>query len=278
MTSMIRVSAADRQALRLPLAALLANKFNEYRTKASGRRIKGQGLIGAAPDAVAQGFRNLKGQDFAEYNFPQVWVERRQIPAAIDGRIPTSRAVVVDLGCGPGISTHVLCHFADPTWTIFGYDLTDHSIAAAQLRAERDEFRNRDGLAIRPRFICQDIALPLRLPTGEPFPDSSVDFAISGGVVGLYMNPISVAQLAAELARIIRPGGFAALDAGPAVPSRTLRSIMHSAGFQFTHAAKCFWIDPRPKLVFRRDWNHHATSYRYRVPRSSIHPSAGPST
>lgn len=268
---MIHVTLADRRAVRLPWALLLASKAAEIRTKARGRRIAGQGMIGADAATVAHGFGAFDDAAFATYNLPQRWVERRQIPAAIDGRIPTQGATVLDLGCGPGTSTEVLCYFADPSWRIIGYDLTDRFVVRAEQRARQGDFRNRDGALIRPQFVCQSIAEPLRgeprrgeplregAHDGEPSPpqghllaDASVDFAMSGGVVGLYMCPADVEQLVAELRRVVRPGGFIALDAGPAVPARVLRRIVVGAGFVYTGSARSFWIEPRPKLVFER--------------------------
>lgn len=249
---MIHITPAARRAVRLPWRALIANKAHEFAVKLRGRRIKGQGMIGAPPEVVAAGFRSLLAADFDEYNLPQAWVERRQIPRAIHGRIPRRNAVVLDLGCGPGTSTEVLCYFADSSWKVLGYDLTDHYVERAARRAANGEFRNHAGLGIFPRFTCQDISRPLASPDGGLVASASVDFALSAGVVGLYMNAGSAADLARELARVVKPGGYAALDSGPAVSTGTLKSIMSRAGFRYLRKARSFWIEPRPKLVFQR--------------------------
>ena len=243
---MLSVSPVDRRTLRLPWSALLANKAHEFWTKATGRRIKGQGMIGASHAAVREGFGSLVGEDFHEYNLPQAWVERRQIPQVLHGRVPTTNARIVDLGCGPGTSTDVLCHFADPSWQIFGYDLTPHLIDAARQRAAKGEFKNREGVAIHPEFHCQSIAEPLNLP------DESIDLAISGGVVGLYLQQSEAQALLQELKRIIKPNGFIALDAGPAIPVELLTQLATAAGFTYVAKAKSFIIEPRPKLVFQK--------------------------
>lgn len=248
---MIIVTPEDRRALRLPWSALISNKGGEFWTKFRGQRIKGQGMIGASSEAVACGFGGLEGADFDEYNFPQVWVERRQIPGAISGRIPARGAVVLDLGCGPGTSTEILAYFADPSWTIIGYDLTRHLVERARLRAARGEFRSRNGCVITPEFECQNVADPLRGLSGL-IRDSSVDFAISCGVVGLYLQRDEAARLAVELARVVKSGGFAAIDTGPANPVSAVRELMSGAGFDEVGVARSFVVEPRPKLVFRR--------------------------
>lgn len=243
---MLDVSSKDARVIRLPWSALIGNKGKELWTKATGRRIKGQGMIGADHSKVREGFGALVGDDFHEYNLPQAWVERRQIPQVLHGRVPRENARIVDLGCGPGTSTDVLCHFAHPSWTIIGFDLTAHLIDVAKERAARGEFKNREGVVITPEFRCQSIAERLEIS------DSSIDLAISGGVVGLYLSTDEARTLIAELKRIVRPGGYIALDAGPAVPVDTLRGLAESAGFVYDGKAKSFVIEPRPKLVFRK--------------------------
>jgi SAM-dependent methyltransferase len=242
----IQTTASDLRTLRLPWSALIANKAKELWTKATGRRIKGQGMIGADHSIVREGFGSLIGKDFHEYNLPQAWVERRQIPQVLHRRVPVENARVVDLGCGPGTSTEVLCHFASPTWKIVGFDLTAHLIDVAKERAARGEFKNREGVVITPEFRCQSIAERLEIA------DSSIDLAISGGVVGLYLSVEQARTLVEELKRIVKPGGFIALDAGPAVPVETLRGLAEGAGFVNDGKAKSFVIEPRPKLIFRK--------------------------
>ena len=117
----------------------------------------------------------------------------------------------------------------------------------------RGEFRNKAGEELHPVFVVQDLSQPLKAPnTDRLLADSSVDFAISGGVVGLYMNSKSVLHLANELWRVLKAGGFIALDAGPAVPVEELRAIVESVGFVYVDQAKSFVIEPRPKLVFQK--------------------------
>jgi len=91
----------------------------------------------------------------------------------------------------------------------------------------------------------------LRDATG-PLADHSVDLAVSGGVVGLYLTEEQGRALLAELKRIIRPGGFIALDAGPAIPEPRLRELAEQAGFVFRDRVKSFVIEPHPKLVFKQ--------------------------
>lgn len=249
--ALLVISPAEARAVRLPWSSLLRNKVGEFLTKASGRRIKGQGMIGADPAAVRAGFQALSADGFDEYNLPQVWVERRQIPQVLHRRVPRTGARILDLGCGPGTSTWVICRFGDSSWNVTGFELIDASVALARDRAARGEFTGRDGTVIKPTFECQCLGEPLRV-SGQPVPEASVDLAVAGGVVGLYLTHSQAASLADELARTIRPGGFAALDAGPANSEDFLRSLMSTRGFALVDKARSFLIEPRPKLIFRR--------------------------
>ena len=156
-----------------------------------------------------------------------------------------------------GVSTTAVARFACD----YGHEYSDfravapeygtletaqHLIDAAKSRAARGEFKNRDGVAITPEFRCQSIAERLEIE------DNSIDLAISGGVVGLYLSTAEARSLIAELKRIVKPGGYIALDAGPAVPVDTLRGLAEGAGFVYDGKAKSFVIEPRPKLIFRK--------------------------
>jgi SAM-dependent methyltransferase len=249
---MIKVTSTDKQHLKLPWSFLVANKGEELWIKATGKQFRGAWMIGARFGEVLEGFDSLKDAAFDRYNLPQVWVERRQIPEAIDGRVPDRGAVVLDLGCGPGTSTEVLCHFAQPCWKIIGFDLTDHLVERARMRSAGGDFRNREGEVISPKFECQDISKPLKVD-GERIAEESVDFAVSCGVVGLYLSKLQGARLAKELHRVLRPGGHAAVDSGPAIRPRVLRRLMEDVGFELVDTAKSCWMEPRPKLVFVRN-------------------------
>lgn len=245
------VTRGDRRRLRMGWSALIANKAHELWVKGQGRRIEGQGLIGADERVVRDGFASLNDGAFDRYNLPQVWVERRQMPRVLDGRVPRHGARVLDLGCGPGYSTEVLCYFGDATWRITGYDLIAHSIDRARGRVERGGFTNASGDRLAPEFVCQSITEPL-MDGEERVADGSVDLAISGGVVGLYLSAHQGRRLLAELRRVVRPSGYIALDAGPSIPVRALKRLGERAGFAFVEAVGCVAFDPRPKLVFRK--------------------------
>jgi SAM-dependent methyltransferase len=209
-------------------------------------------MINAPAPQVREGFSALLGSDFDEYNLPQAWVESRQIPQCLHRRVPRDGARILDLGCGPGTSTRILCRFASSTWSILGYDFTEAYIAEANRLRASGAFRNAAGEIIPTEFAVQDISRPLRDPSGTRLAAGSVDFALSGGVVGLYLNRRATIRLARELWRVVKPGGHAAIDAGPAVPARWILAIFRRRGFIPVGRARSVFLEPRPKIIFRK--------------------------
>ena len=167
-------------------------------------------------------------------------------------RLVPQGARVLDLGCGVGDSAKFCSLFAHPQWHIHGLDLSEEFVALAQARAQAAHYQNLQGQKIQTSFYVQNLADPLMLNSERPIPAESVDFAYSSGVVGLYMNPESASLLVKNLFRVIKPGGWIALDSGPAIRSGPLRELVTREGFVYEARVKSIWMDPRPKLIFRK--------------------------
>ena len=112
-----------------------------------------------------------------------------QVPAG-DGTSALRGVRVVDLGCGPGVSTFELAR-RSPTATIVGLDVARRMLGQARRR------QVRAGGASRISWVRGDVA---RLP----FATGSFDAAT--GHSFLYLLPDHVAALA-EMRRVLRAGG-----------------------------------------------------------------------
>jgi len=66
-------------------------------------------------------------------------------------------------------------------------------------------------------------------------------------------SPNNKARRCSPNSRHHPPGGFIALDAGPAIPEARLRELAEQAGFAFRDRVKSFVIELRPKLVFAQE-------------------------
>lgn len=118
---------------------------------------------------------------------------RDQIGRALQLAAPSMGELkVLDLGCGPGVSTFVLAERLGPRAELVGIDLAHKMIA----RARRHQ-RRRFGLIENVRFEQADAAR-------MSFVDASFDLAL--GHSFLYLVPDQAAVLR-EVMRVLRPGG-----------------------------------------------------------------------
>ncbi|MEV0461223.1 class I SAM-dependent methyltransferase [Catellatospora methionotrophica] len=102
--------------------------------------------------------------------------------AAIESLLPDGARVIADLGCGTGIVT---ARLAAPDRTVLGLDRAAGMLAVAATRLDRT--------------VRADVTrLPLR--------DASCDAVIAIWVLHL-VGPEAAAQVIAEAARVLRPGG-----------------------------------------------------------------------
>jgi SAM-dependent methyltransferase len=198
-------------------------------------------------------YDGMSREQFKVANAPQVWVEERQIPRTLSGRVPSRGAVVLDLGCGPGTSTATICTYAHPSWTIIGVDLSENLVRWAQERAGAGEFvstfwgRNQ---TIVPRFVAQSITEPWL--TGGRLAEASVDLVNSSGVVGHHLTETDVRRVIGEARRVLKPGAYLALDTGPRTRHGRMAELMAEQGFTDPSFIKGTALDPRPKVVMRK--------------------------
>ncbi len=103
---------------------------------------------------------------------------------------PSRTQRILDLGCGPGVSTIILAQ-ARPGATVAGLDL------AGRMLAEAKSYTARAGLAQPIDYVLADAA-------HLPFADASWDMVT--GHSFLYIVPLCEPVLA-EAFRVLRPGG-----------------------------------------------------------------------
>ena len=101
---------------------------------------------------------------------------------------------VLDLGCGSGTDVFCAALQVGESGLVVGIDITDEQIAKAK------QLRDRDGYT--------QVELHKARMEQLPFADASFDVVISNGVINL--SP-SKDRVYAEIARVLRPGGRAAI-------------------------------------------------------------------
>jgi len=222
--------------------SVLAVCWRQWRAECALAR-RGVRFRSTDPAAVAAGYAAMSAAEFEAVNGRQDWANRRTIPRALAGRLPARPWHALDLGCGTGTSTRVLAALAPAGSEVIGYEL------AAPLA----EVASGRGYApgVRVRFVCQGITEPLRDPAGGAVPDGSIDVVNSSGVIGHHLDAESVRPVAAEVRRVLAPGGLAVLDDGPTVPTAVLVEQMRAAGFEVLGRYKSWPLATSSQVAFR---------------------------
>jgi SAM-dependent methyltransferase len=110
--------------------------------------------------------------------------------------------------------------------------------------ARRRRYLDAEGRSVAVRFRVQSVLEPFREPDGALVADASVDLVHSSGAIGSHFEPAATSLLVAEARRVLRPGGLALLDAGPAGTSpRALEQLVTEAGFDVCRRARSCILD-----------------------------------
>lgn len=212
---------------------------------------RGVNFRGDDPSSVAKAYGQMGETNFETVNAPQVWVNERQIPKAIRPRLPDGKALIVDIGMGPGTSTEILSYFCQPDWKIVAFDLSKPLVEQARKKAKQGFFKNHEGRTIHPEFVEQSATETFVFEDGQPIPDSSVSYVNSSGIVGHHLSEEDFRALVKELRRVVKPGAYAALDTGPRLGEKEILPVMQQAGFRLEEKVRSIPLDPRPQLVFK---------------------------
>lgn len=112
------------------------------------------------------------------------------------GRSDWGGLVVADVGCSGGIIADELARTGAH---VVGLDIDSPGLARAQER-----YGSAAAAGEPPRFVCGD-------SMRQPLADASVDVAVCNHI---YEHVVSPEELAAELRRVVRPGGVVYLGLG----------------------------------------------------------------
>jgi SAM-dependent methyltransferase len=200
------------------------------------------------PRALRAAYGRMRADEFAAINARQTWANWRTIPALVR-RIPLPGPwKVLDLGSGQGDSTEVLAWCCPRGSDFLGYDLAP----AALRHAAGRRYRHASGGLAKVRFRRQSIDQRWRDVDGSPIEDASVTLVNASGIFGHHVDHRCMARIAAEIARVLSPGGWALLDLGPTIDRRRLTEMLYGlALFPAAYQRSC-WLDPFGQLAFRK--------------------------
>jgi SAM-dependent methyltransferase len=200
-------------------------------------------------DEARRAYASLALWEFEGINARQAWANWRTIRRNLARGAPRRPVRVVDLCCGTGGSTEVLAYYLEPGSTILGVDADPRFVAAARER----RYLTREGVPAHVSFRCQSVLEPLCDASALRVPDSSVDVVNSSGAVGCHFDPRSTAVLAAEVERVLSPGGLALIDCGPdGTRPGELLAIFQGLGFRAVHRARSCPFDRYWQICFRK--------------------------
>ena len=114
---------------------------------------------------------------------------------------PPPGARVLDVGCGPGWTSHYLGKMG---YTVLGFDISEEMLELARERVDAEPFPPDPGARLDVRFVRHDIeALPLGETAGEPY-----DLALVDSVLHHFLDPVAALR---HLGKSLRPGAQLAI-------------------------------------------------------------------
>jgi SAM-dependent methyltransferase len=198
---------------------------------------------------ACQAYGAMNSGEFEKINGRQRWANWRLIPKNLSGHIPLEPLNAIDLCCGTGHSTEVLSWYLPQGSRILGLDYSSAFIE----KARAGTYRHSHGASVDVTFRVQSVLETFRDTEGKVVPNESVDLVNSCGAVGCHFDREATSLLAAEVARVLKPGGLAAIDSGaPGTPKSMLVSVFEGAGFRVSHARKSVFLDPYTQVVFKK--------------------------
>jgi SAM-dependent methyltransferase len=200
-------------------------------------------------DEACAAYDAMAVDDFRIVNLRQAWANWRTIPRNLSGVLPARPVFAVDLCCGIGDSSAVLACYCAPGSQVLGLEWCPEFVREARRRA----YRNISGGPAQVRFRCQSVLETFRDADDAPLEDESVDFVNAGGAVGCHFDAPATARLARECRRVVRPGGWALIDAGADGTSpRVLEAIFAEQGFEVRGRARSCALDRFVQLRLRK--------------------------
>jgi SAM-dependent methyltransferase len=198
--------------------------------------------------AAVAAYCAMDADEFERINARQSWANWRTIPRNLDGRIPQRPVAIVDLCCGTGQSTEVLAYYAAPGSGVLGLEYNPAFVDRARSR----RYLAYTGDTAEVSFNAQSVLETFRHGDGSPVAPRSIDIVNASGAVGCHFDLAATQVLAAEVVRVLRPGGLAMIDSGKAgTPANELCGIFQEHGCEVLGQAKSHFMDRYTQICLR---------------------------
>lgn len=198
-------------------------------------------------DEALRAYCAMTEAEFDGINARQRWADWRTIPRTLRGSLPARPCRALDLCSGAGHSAEVLAYCLPPGSEILGLEFNPVFVD----RAAKRQYSDRRGERARAAFRVQSVLDPFRDENGRLIPDGSVDLVNSCGALGIHFDAASIDRIAAEIARVLRPGGLAAIDSGrEGVGKDEMVRIFERRGFAARSFVKSCFLDRFTQIGF----------------------------
>lgn len=191
----------------------------------------------------------MTAAEFSDINARQRWANWRTIPRNLHGRLSTLPCRALDLCSGVGDSTEVLACYLPGGSEILGLEFNPVFVRAARGRS----YRGGGGEAVDVRFRVQSVLETFRDASGERLADASLDLVNCSGALAINFAEAEIEALAAEISRVLKAGGLAAIDAPATGPGQErLVRIFGRRRFEALGSAQSCFLDRFSQICLRR--------------------------
>lgn len=187
--------------------------------------------------------------EFQDINARQRWANWRSIPRNIEGRLPARPCRAVDLCAGVGDSAEVLAYHLPAGSEILGLEYNPAFVRTARARVYLDAA----GRPVKAAFRAQSVLEEFRDAQGARLPDAGVDLVNSCGALAINFDEAALDALAAEIARVLGPGGLACIDSMAKGPDKErMIAVFRRHRFELLGSARSCFLDRFTQLCFEK--------------------------
>lgn len=226
---------------------MLAICWRQWRAERDLRR-RGIDFRTTDPAAARRAYAAMTPQEFAAINGRQAWANARTISRSLRGLLPNRPVFALDLGSGIGESTTCLARLLPAGSRILGIEFAEPLAGVARER----RFVGPDARPCSVSFLVGSVTETFRDGAGQRIADGTVDLVNASGIVGHHLERPDAERVAEETARVLRPGGVAALDVGPKMRVAELTEVMTDLGFTRLRRTRSNPLDRTGQVVFQK--------------------------
>ena len=115
--------------------------------------------------------------------------------------------------------------------------------------ARSREYPRRNGGSATVHFRTQSVRETFRVDRGRVVPDRTIELVNAFGALGCHFDAQGARTVAAEVARVLKPGGWALIDSGS---DGRLARIFTRSGFELIGSSRSSIFDRCQQLCLRR--------------------------